>query len=250
MRSRSYRKTNGIRILVIALIIVAVATLVIFNGTLFRLGSALLAGATRPPAEELAQLPQSILAGRLAEAESQLARTQYQSILYEQLVAENKRLKEVLNIVDQQDVAVARVVSRPPQAPFDSLIARVSSSANIAPGDFVFFNDVLIGEVARSEGESIAIELVSNPGKIFIAAVGDPAVTVELRGLGAGASVFSVLNEVRVVPGNQVVSESDRSRVVGVVSRIVERDESTTKTVFVHTPVSFSDIDFVTIRKQ
>ena len=248
MRSRSHRKINGITILVFLGGVVLCGSLILFNGTLFRVGAFVLDSVTLPRSLELEMIPKHILAARVADSEKELATIRYQAVLYEATAQENARLKEVLSLIDTDDVSFGRVIARPPKTQYDTLLVRVQDMSAVAVADQVFFNGLFIGEVTRAEDAFVLVTLFSNPGSLHEVQVGTPSAVVSLRGLGGGSFTFSIPNEIDVIPGDIVTSVLDSSLVVAVVESVQTKDDSTSKKVFAHNAVSFSDIDFVSFR--
>lgn len=224
--------------------------ILVFQGSAFRLLSGILAVSTVTPEEEYQILPKAVLASRVADLERELAKVRYQAVLYQELALEVVRLEEILRLPGAGDMEHARVVARPPQTHYDSLVLALSVDHRVSVGDLVFFEQVLVGSVAEVGGRTALVALFSRPGARTDARVGDPSGIVILEGLGGGAFTFDIPREVSVVPGDAVVSASDERALIGTVARVVEDPNKTVKTVYVRLPVSLSDVRYVSIRSQ
>lgn len=124
---------------------------------------------------------------------------------------ENRALKAQLQdagAFTEREGVLARVVARPPQSPYDTLIVAQGSSGvqegmeAFAPGS------VPLGVVERVEGSFAFIVLFSAPGRTTEAWIGEENVPVTL--LGAGGGTFRA-----TLPRTNVVAEGDTVYVPG-----------------------------------
>jgi len=245
MRSRSRNNRRLVPFLIACALVVCIGVAILFSGTLFRVGSALVVSLSLSHTQEYELLPRSVLASRLADAEKELSRIRYQSVLSDALIKENEQLLHELDIQENSEVGVGRIVSRPPRTHYDTLLIALNDTHTVSKGDLVLFNTILLGEVSKVSKEAALVTLFSSPGTVLDVRVGEPSAIVVAQGLGGGAFVFDVPNEVRVESGDYVTSASHSTRVVAVVQNVIEEPDKTTKRVHAHTVVAVSDIQFV-----
>lgn len=200
--------------------------------------------------ETYASLPRAVLATRLADAEAELARIRYQSLLYGMALEEQERLRALASLASDETVGVGRVVSRPPRSFYDSVLVSVPGPHQISVGDYALVQGVLVGTVERVSGEQILVLLFSSGGTTSDARVGEPAAIVSLRGVGGGAFTFDLPTSVVVAPGDMLTSAFHVDIPVAVVQSIATQPEQTTQHVQAHIPVSFSDFIYVTFMRQ
>jgi len=245
MRSRSPKFRQFGSAITALLLAVIVVLGIMFSGALFRLGSALIVSVSAPASEEYANLPRAVLAGRLKDAEQELARIRYQAVLSSALVAENERLLLELAIREDDETGVGRVVSAPPKTHYDTLLVSLPDNHAVSEGDVALFEGIVIGEVERTGSRAALVRLLTSPGLTTDVRVGEPGAIVVAQGLGGGAYVFDVPSGVSVASGDAVLSASYGARVLGVVGSVVADPDRTTKRVYAHAAAALSDIRFV-----
>lgn len=245
MRSRSPRPRRILSAVGTVVLIAVLVLGIMFSGTLFRLGSALIASLSLPASREYAQFPRIVLASRLEEAERELSRIRYQATLSSALIAENERLLHELGIREDDETGVGRVVSVPPKTHYDTILVSLKEGHAVSVGDTALFEGVVIGEVERTGNRAALVRLLTSPGLTTDVRIGEPTAIVVAQGLGGGALVFDVPSVVSVAAGDTVLSASSGTHVLGIVRSVVVDPDRTTKRVYAHTVIALSDIRFV-----
>ena len=242
-------KTSGER----PLVRIVVLALFVILFVLFGLGAApfvrdLVSGLFISSTDDAyALLPRATLTARLKQAEEELLRVRYQSILYDVIVLENQRLREAARAVSLSSSITARVLARPPQTLYDSLLVNQGSEAGVVVDAIVTFEGVALGRVVSLGKESAVVELFSSPDSKTDVLVGEPVAVSVAHGLGGGSFELSVPQEVAVAVGDAVRLPASDPVVVGVVAEVSFEEKDATKTVRFASPVSFSELDFVQI---
>lgn len=245
MRSRLHKKINLFSGVLGTVIFSVLVLGILFHGALFRSLSSVAVLFSATTTDEYALVPKKILAARLFDAERELARTQYQAVLYAQLVEENARLQDTLGLHTEDTIAVGRVIARPPRTHYDTFLVALKENHPVAKGDAAFFENTLLGEVVAVGPRSALVSLFSTAGMQVDARVGEPTGIVVLKGLGGGAFTFDVPDEVLISDGSLVVSASQDTDVLAVVDGIVVDPDTTLKKVYAHIPVTFSAIRYL-----
>lgn len=243
------RRFSGVRFLALAAGLAAFAGAVLFHGTVFRIAASAATFFSVSPEEEYRALPARSLASRLADAEEELVRIRYQALLYAGLAEENERLERLLALTTSRTVATARVIARPPQSQYDTLLVALPQGHVVMEGDRVLFEGALIGTVVTVAPSAAQVSLFSSPGGTIDARVGEPSGIVTLKGLGGGAFTFDIPSDVAVHSGDTVVGAQNDTEIIAVVESVASDPDRTSHTVYARAPVSFSDIRFVSIER-
>lgn len=230
----------------VAVAALLIAGAVILRGPLFSFLSAIPAALTATTPDEYAGVPRSVLASRLSDREQELARTRYQSLLFGALAEEHKRLSELLELPEEERVATGRVIARPPQTHYDTLLVALKEGHGVRKGDFASFERVLLGVVEEVGERTALLTLYSSGGASTDARAGEPSGIVVLRGLGGGAFVFEVPQPVLVERGDVLAPAYDSTYALAVVEGVVSDPNTTLKTVYARLPSTLSDIRYVT----
>jgi len=198
---------------------------------------------------EYALLSRGALIARLSDAESELTRIRYQAALYGLIAEENVRLRDAANAVKiSGGVGVTgRVISRPPQTIYDSLLLDAGGDRGVSAGDLVVFENVALGRVVAVTERSATVRLFSSPGSSQDVLVGSPVAVSTARGLGGGAFELSVPQSVTVEKGDTVRLPGTEAYALGVVADISSTATDVSKLVRFSGVGSLADFDFVRI---
>ena len=167
------------------------------------------------------------------------------------LKLENEGLKKRYGLANNGKVALARVISRPPQSLYDTLIIDTANidKEKLREGTPVFSNGVVIGTLAQVNRNSAKVLLFSSNGyRLKAVAANDNATPVELSGQGGGVFKATLPQSIPLKKGEIVtLPEYGGSSVAEVYNW--ERDEKTlSNTIYLRAPVNFYSIVFVEIR--
>lgn len=204
----------------------------------------LLSSKVYSPYESLSRVE---LEERLKNAEKELEQTKYQSVLYALLAEENKSLRAVATLESITNTVSARVLSRPPRTHYDTLLVGAGSAMGVSVHDTAVFNGVLLGKVISVTTSSATVELFSTPKSERDVILGTPSAVAVARGLGGGSFQVLIPQEVVVGLGEYVRAAADDTLILGVVVAVSGSATEASKTVHVATPVSMSELDFVSI---
>lgn len=247
---RSLKSEGLLATLGVVIGFVVLGALLLFHGSVFRVLGSVLLSVTPTPEEEYRALSKEVLAARVVDLERELAHVRFQAVLYQGLTEEIQRLEELLLLPQDAVVAHGRVLARPPQTHYDSLVLELAADHRVSLGDLVFFEQALLGAVSEVTERSARVALLSRPSARTDARVGDPSGIVILEGLGGGAFTFDVPSDVSVEQGDAVVSASDDRALIAVVVRVIEDPDKTVSTVHARLPVSLAEVRYVSIRAQ
>jgi rod shape-determining protein MreC len=246
MTARS-RQSSGIWGWVIAL--VALIVVLLFGtpvGSFFR---ELVSDITHlgPADPAYASLSKNELISRIKADEQELSRIKYQAVLYAALADENTQLKKAASVQSFTKTVIAKVISRPPQTLYDTLLLDAGSVSGISEGDFVVFNNVALGSVVSVSPTSALVRLYSTPQVETDALLGNPRATAVAHGMGGGAYELELPKNVVVAANDSVIFPGSDILILGFVVSANQKPSDATQTVFVRSPVSMSELDYVSV---
>lgn len=185
------------------------------------------------------------LKNELVQRDAELQRVRYQAILYNMLVSENLALRNVTGAGQISEGIITRVLSRPPQSNYDTLIVDKGLEDGVKEDDLAIFQDFALGRVVAVDQNSASIQLFSSPGIQKDALAGTPHAVVVVTGQGGGAFEFSVPQGVTVLKGDVVRLPSPSSLGFAIVMNTTVNARDTSVIVRAAQPFSFSELDFI-----
>lgn len=191
-------------------------------------------------------LSRSVLMSRLTAAETELARTRYQSLLYGDALEEIARLERVLSLRSIGSYGGARVLSAPPRTQYDTLLIAAGAGDGVLVGDRASVEGFVVGVVTRVSQSSALVELYSSPGAMHDARIGNTEGVVEALGIGGGALEATVPGEIKVERGD-IVRDARSNDPFGVVLSVTRREIDTEQYLSIALPVVPTSVQVVTL---
>lgn len=158
-------------------------------------------------------------------------------------------LEDALRVRVSDNSIFARVLSKPPQSPYDFLNVEVGEEQGISVGARVFSSGIAIGLVSEVGSKVSRVELFSRPGSEISAESLQTANTFVLKGRGGGnfetlvpSSVNLSVGEIFIIPGSQ-------SFAVARLERIESRETDSFKKIFLSSPEAIFSLRFVEIER-
>lgn len=185
------------------------------------------------------------LKNELVQRDAELERVRYQSLLYKMLVSENVALRTMTGVGQSAEGTIARVLSRPPQSNYDTLIVDKGSEDGVKENDLAVFQDFALGRVVAVDQNSSSIQLFSSPGIQKDVLVGTPHAVIVATGQGGGAFEFSVPQGVTILKGDVVRLPSPSSLGFAIVMNTTVNVRDTSVVVRAAQPFSFAELDFI-----
>lgn len=195
---------------------------------------------------EYAATPRSVLIERLRAAESELERTRYQSVLYEEL---SKKLQNSKSGTTTKAYITVRVIAYPPKSHYDTLVIGAGSADSVEVGDDVTIEGMHIGAVSSVSTHTAVVQLNSSPGSMRDARVGKPASVISLHGVGGGAFEASVPADV-VTKIGESVEDVVTGKTMGFIVERESKESDTAATLRIALPVTFSSITTVSLQHK
>lgn len=164
-----------------------------------------------------------------------------------ELFEENLALKERMGRIAQPNSALAVVLLRPPEVPYDTLLIDIGEDADIEVGDRVAgHGTLLIGKVTEVWAHSARVTLFSSPNEKYNGFLrGD--IPVEVIGIGGGSLTMQVPYEAKAKVGDLVMLPSIESNTASVVEHIEQGQGDSAVTAYLRLPVNQLELRFVDV---
>lgn len=244
--SKRRRKGEGLRILLLALLIMlGIAILVVWRQPLthvFWLAAEPVLRLGRESAQtEVERLRAEVTSLKVQVADREL------------LFDENLRLKQRLGRVPPGEQSLlAAVLLRPPGMPYDTLLLDVGTDDGVVAGDLVFAGgSVVLGVITEVYSSTARATLFSAPGTTHEALIFSEggSVPIILEGQGAGSFVGKIPQGTPVEVGQTVIFSNIMPIMAASVSYVEAPPSESFQTVYMHLPLNLFTLRYVEIRK-
>ncbi len=181
---------------------------------------------------------------------TELAALELKNFDYDVIMQENQNFKS-LSQSRSEARTIARVISKPPQSPYDTYILSIGSSDGAVLGAHVFLSDViLLGTVTDVTPHTAVVTLFSNNGQKTT--VEDTRTGVSFEALGRGGANLSITvpKETDVIWGDNFAYPSISSEIIGTVYYIDTAGDSSFKTVYMRIPGNIFSSQWVSVEKN
>lgn len=156
---------------------------------------------------------------------------------YDFLIKENQDLKSQMGRSENSNRILSRILSKPPESPYDTLVLDAGNNAGIKKGSKVFLsNNVLIGIIVDVTAKTSLVELFSKGDTKHNLVLERTGATYEVVGEGAENMLVLVPKEADVLWGDSFVYPGLNSSVVGNVYYIDTNSQSSFKGVYLKIP--------------
>lgn len=165
------------------------------------------------------------------------------------LERENKELKKMLGRSNrQQEGILARVLVRPRQSLYDSLIIDVGSRDGLSEGDIITVGAAGIGYIQSASEYTAQARLYSSPGQTFNVTIGaDKEVQAQAHGVGGGNFRVQLPRGVAVEEGDVVRSPELPHTIIGHAEVIEKSPSDSFQTIYFRLPVNIYEVKYVTV---
>ena len=168
--------------------------------------------------------------------EDELSSLKLKEIDYDLLYKENQDLKNELGRGKSNNRILSRVISGPPNSPYDTFIIDIGGS-NVSVGDKVYISDnVIVGVIQNVTFKNSLVELFSTGGKKTQSILSRTGASYILIGRGGSNFELVVPKDTDVIWGDVFVYPGLSSSVIGIVSYVDTTSQSSFKTVYIKIP--------------
>ncbi len=166
--------------------------------------------------------------------ENEVASLRLKQIDYDAIAKENQ---SVMNQPDRRERAISRVLSKPPQSPYDTLVIGSGESDGIIVGNPVYMSDtIIVGTIASVTAHTAVAQLFSTGNSKQQATLERTGATFELSGAGGANFQVEVPKETDLTVGDTLLYPSSSLSVLATVYHIDTGSQSSFKKVYLRIP--------------
>ena len=170
---------------------------------------------------------------------------------YDTVTKENADLKSLLGRSVSSNSVVSRVLSEPPESPYDTLVIDVGSGDGIVLGDQVYISDsIIIGQVTSVTPHTSLVEMFSTGDKKTESVLERTGAMYELSGRGGANYSVDVPKDADVLWGDTFTIPGLSASVLGSVYYIDTNSQSAFKTIFIRIPGNVFQTKWVFVQKS
>lgn len=193
---------------------------------------------------------QKNLVARNKILEDQVNTLNLKVIDYDTVQKENQDLKNLLGRKDMSDRILSKVLSRPPQSPYDTLVIDIGSDYDINPGDKVYISDnIIVGIITNVTPHTSLVELFSGSSKKTESVLERTGASYEISGRGGANFSVDVPKDADILWGDVFTYPELTDSVLGSVYYIDTNSQSSFKTIFIRTPGNIFQSEWVFVEK-
>lgn len=184
-----------------------------------------------------------------AELKDQNMSLQLQTQDYQNILNENQELKGMAG--GSKERILARILSKPPYSPFDTLVIQAGSAEGIAPGNKIYLSDtIVIGVVTDVTIHTSLVTLFSSSDQKITGEDVRTGVSYEIVGRGGSNLSITVPKEADILWGDTIVYPGISPEVIGTVYYIDTNSQTSFKTAYLRVPANISTSKWVFVGKN
>lgn len=181
----------------------------------------------------------------------ELSRLEVEAVGLEALESENRELRGIVHIAEGVSGVTAPIISSVRSSPYGTFIVGAGSADGISAGSVVMAGGqggFVIGQIAEADEHISLVEEVFAPGASAEGSVGGAELIFE--GQGGGNARAEAPRAISIAEGDSVTSAMFGGRLIGVVGAVSSDSASAYKSIYVRTPVSLSELQFVYVLEK
>jgi rod shape-determining protein MreC len=168
---------------------------------------------------------------------------------YNLILKENQELKNI-SAEKKSNFILARVLSKPPVSPYDSLVLDIGTSQGIKKGSKVFLsNNVVIGFVTEITENTSLVELFSKGDTKHNFVLERTGASYDISGMGGFNMMVLMPKDADVLWGDTFVYPGENLATVGNVYYIDTNSQSSFKGVYIKIPTNVFQTKWVYVEK-
>jgi cell shape-determining protein MreC len=169
---------------------------------------------------------------------------------YEILSKEFENLKNQLGRRENTSHIVSRVLSKPPNSPYDTFVIDVGSSDGISLGNKVFIsNNIIIGLIKNVTPHTSLVELFSNGDLKQETTLSRTGASFVLKGLGGANLELEVPKDTDIVWGDIFLYPKFSPSIIGSVYYIDTNSQNSFKKIYIRVPGNVFSTKYVFVEK-
>ncbi len=181
----------------------------------------------------------------------EVTRLQLKEIDYDNVIKENENLKNQLGLKGSKDRTLSRVLSKPPQSPYDTLVIDGGSAAGIGLGNKVYLSDtIIIGTIVNVTPNTSLVELFSNSNHKQQVVSDRTGASFEALGRGGANLSIEVPKDTDILWGDSFSYLGLSASTIATVYYIDTNSQSSFKTVYLRMSGSVLSSRWVFVEKN
>jgi len=182
--------------------------------------------------------------------EEENATLKLKSFDYDILLQENELLKNSLGRKDTESFVFAKVLSKPPISPYDTLVLDIGSLDGVLLGSKVYLSsNVIIGLVKNVTSHTSLVELFSSSSQVNQLTVLRTGSSFSISGRGGGNLQIEVPKDTDIIWGDTFVYPDLKTSVLGTVYYIDSTSQGSFKTVYIRLFANIFEVSSVFVSK-
>jgi cell shape-determining protein MreC len=170
---------------------------------------------------------------------------------YDTLLQQNADLKSLLGRNVSSPQILARILSEPPESPYDSLVIDVGASDGVNLGDKIYLSDsIIVGSIAGISSRTSLVQMFSTGGQKTESVLERTGAMYELTGRGGANFSVDVPKEADILWGDVFTYPGLSPAVLGSVYYIDTSSQSAFKTIFIRIPENVFQSKWVFVEKN
>ncbi len=163
---------------------------------------------------------------------------------------ENAKLTEMLaRKKETTQLIMARILAKPNQSPYDTLVIDAGSAEGMRYGAKVFARgDIPIGTIAESDTHASKVKLFSTSGEKTKAVIVGKDIFIDLEGQGGGTFQTTLPRDVVIEKGTAVATIDDGSTIAIMEETLADSRDPFQRILF-RSPVNIFELRFVGVEK-
>lgn len=165
------------------------------------------------------------------------------------LEQENEVLKAELGRPLSKDGVIARIITRPNQSLYDTVIIDAGEQQGITVGKTAYaFGNVSLGTISSVEKNQSTVTLFSAPSRETTGTVTENNATVTLVGRGAGEYEVRMPRDVMFQEGDTITEQSIHSVPLATIQKIISDPRDPFQRLLAKIPLNIQNISWVIVR--
>ena len=183
--------------------------------------------------------------------ENEIISLKFKEIDYEILSKEFNDLKDQLGRQKDNSHIVARILSKPPNSPYDTFIIDTGSSNGISLGNRVYLSDnIIVGLVKNITPHTSLVELFSKGGWKQEATLSRTGVNFILDGLGGANLELEVPKDTDILWGDVFLYPKFSPAIIGSVYYIDTNSQNSFKKIYIRVPGNVFSAKYLFVEKK
>ena len=178
----------------------------------------------------------------------ELSQFQMRAAAFDVLKEENKALRDLVHLAEDERGITAPVASSFRASPYGTFLIGAGTEDGVSKNNLVLvgdsqFDGFVIGRVEDAGTHTSLVRGIFAPGEKTEAVVGDIAVSVE--GRGGGQARAEVPREASLGEGESVFAGAMGGRAIGVIGKVEKKAGDASQVAYIHFPINQNEVRFV-----